>query len=250
MAQVGPNSTQVDPKLAPHRLLIAFDCVHVAVCSAKLAPGSLHESPNTGKIAACVPKLAPRWTKLGPKTAQSRTNTTPSEPKLATSWPQDCMKADISRTYVKPTNSLGKTMIFHHNPIQIPSKSDSNPIQIRSNPIQIRYKPIQSDQVRSKSVPNPIQTGPNPIQPGPNPDPDGPWPLHVGSGWSHQVGNHRESSEIIANHESANRMVYPLSKPKCVVLLYLSIDLSMYLLTFPIRRLHTGTTYGLHRKEI
>ena len=51
-------------------------------------------------------------------------------------------------------------MIFHHNPIQIPSKSDSNPIQIRSNPIQIRYKPIQSDQVRSKSVPNPIQTGP------------------------------------------------------------------------------------------
>ena len=160
MAQVGPNSTQVDPKLAPHRLLIAFDCVHVAVCSAKLAPGSLHESPNTGKIAPCVPKLAPRWTKLGPKTAQSRTNTAPSEPKLATSWPQDCMKADISRTYVKPTNSLGKTMIFHHNPIQIPSKSDSNPIQIRSNPIQIRYKPIQSDQVRSKSVPNPIQTGP------------------------------------------------------------------------------------------
>ena len=44
-------------------------------------------------------------------------------------------------------------MIFHHNPIQIPSKSDSNPIQIRSNPIQIRYKPI-------KSAPNPIQTGP------------------------------------------------------------------------------------------
>ena len=118
-------------------------------------------------------------------------------------------------------------MIFHHNPIQIPSKSDSNPIQIQSNPIKIRYKPIHSDQVRSKSVPNPIQTGPNPIQPGPNPiqagtnpDPDRsmatPGRIRMatpGRDSSELIRTHPKSSQIIANHESANRLVYPLSNP-------------------------------------
>ena len=88
----------------------------MAVCSAKLAPGSLHESPNTGKIAACVPKLAPIWTKLGPKTAQSRTNMGPGELELATSWPRDCMKDGRSKTPKKPKrnaeNIAGPSVYF------------------------------------------------------------------------------------------------------------------------------------------
>ena len=49
---------------------------------------------------------------VGPKTVQSRTKMAQDKPKLGTSWPQDCMRADISQTFIKLTKSNGKTMIF------------------------------------------------------------------------------------------------------------------------------------------
>ena len=111
---------------------------------------------------------------------------------------------------------------------QFVPRSDSNPIQAESNPVQ--SNPIRSKPIQDRSNPTQIHIR------------IGPWPLQVGSGWSHQVGNHRNPSEIIRNHpKPSGRKPFGLSigQSKCVVLLYLSIYLSIYLLTFPIRRLHT-----------
>ena len=69
---------------------------------------------------------------VGPKTVQSRTKMAPGKLKLATSWPQDCMKADISQTCIKPTNSLGKTMILCIPHAQFASKMAQVRTKIRS----------------------------------------------------------------------------------------------------------------------
>ena len=77
----------------------------------------------------------------------------PGKLKLATSWPQDCMKADISQTCIKPTNSLGKTMILCIPHAQFASKMAQVRTKIRS----------KSDPSRSKSDPsgsNPTQSSP------------------------------------------------------------------------------------------
>ena len=57
-------------------------------------------------------QVGPKMDEAAPHMAQNRTNIAPGELKLATSWPRDCMKADISHTYVKLTNSFGKPMIW------------------------------------------------------------------------------------------------------------------------------------------
>ena len=104
-----------------------------------------------------------------------------------------------------------------------------NPIQSVPNPIQPNPNPIQ---IRSMGGPWPLQVGSGSVHSHSKSDPDGPWPLHVGSGWSHQVGNHRKPSETIRNHpKSSERKPIGLSivQAKCVVLLYLYIDISIYL---------------------
>ena len=80
---------------------------------------------------------------VGPKTVQSRTEMAPGKLKLVTSWHQDCMKADISQTCIKPTNSLGKTMILYIPHAQFASKMAQVRTKIRS----------KSDPSRSKSDP-------------------------------------------------------------------------------------------------
>ena len=166
----------------------------------------------------------------------------PGKLKLATSWPQDYMKADISQTYIEPTNSLGKTMILCIPHAQFASKMAQVRAKIRSKSDPSRSKPIQAD-------PNPIQADPirpNPVPSDPKSDPDrsmaapsririGPWPLQVGSGWPRHVGTHRNSSQLIATHpKSSERKPIGLSivQAKCVVLLdrsiYLYIDICIY----------------------
>ena len=125
-----------------------------------------------------------------------------------------------------------------------------NPIQSVPNPIQPGPNPIQ---IRSMGGPWPLQVGSGSVHSHSKSDPDGPWPLHVGSGWSRPVGNHRKPSQTIRNHpKSSERKPTGLSivQAKCVALLYLFIYLSIYLLTFPSRRLHTGTTYALRPTRI
>ena len=59
----------------------------------------------------------------------------PGELKLVTSWLQYCMKADISQTYIKLTNSLGKTMISHIPYAQFASKM----AQVRTKSVPYRF---------------------------------------------------------------------------------------------------------------
>ena len=150
---------------------------------------------------------------VGPKTAQSRTDMAPVELKSARSWPQYCMKADISHEYIKHTNSLGKTMIYCIPLGQFVSKMAQIRAKIRfkSDPSRVKPNPIQS---------NPFQTDPRPIQSDPNPHPDRsmatPGRIRMarpGRDSSETSASHPKSVQIIRNHESANRLVYPLSFP-------------------------------------
>ena len=150
---------------------------------------------------------------VGAKTAQSRTDMAPVELKLATSWPQDCMKADISHECIKHTNSLGKTMIYYIPHGQFASKMAQIRAKIRfkSVPSRVKPSPIQS---------NPFQTDPRPIQSDPIPHPDRsmatPGRIRMvtpGRKSSELIRNDPKSSEIIANHPNANRLVYPLVNP-------------------------------------
>ena len=70
---------------------------------------------------------------VGPKMAQSRPDMAPVELKLATSWPEDCMKADISHEYIKHTNSLGKTIIYYILHGQFASKMAQIRAKLRSS---------------------------------------------------------------------------------------------------------------------
>ena len=144
--------------------------------------------------------------------------------KLATSWPQDCMKADISHEYIKHTNSLGKTMIYCIPHGQFASKMAQIRAKIRfkSDPSRVKPNPIRS---------NPFQTDPRPIQSDPNPHPDRsmatPGRIRMvtpGRKSSEMIRTYPKSSQIIRNHpKSSGRKPFGLSigQSKCVVLLYL-----------------------------
>ena len=74
-------------------------------------------------LVRCIcAQVGPKMDHIGHKMAQSRTDMAPVELKLATSWPEDCMKADISHECIKHTNSLGKTMIPYIPHAQFASK--------------------------------------------------------------------------------------------------------------------------------
>ena len=67
-------------------------------------------------------QVGPKMGEVGPKTVQSRTDMAPGGLKFASSWPQDCIKADISQTWIKRTKSIGETMIFRFPHAQLASK--------------------------------------------------------------------------------------------------------------------------------
>ena len=67
-------------------------------------------------------QVGPKMVEVGAKTVQSRTEMAPGKLKLVTSWPQDCMKADISQTSIKPAKTNGKTMISRIPQAQFASK--------------------------------------------------------------------------------------------------------------------------------
>ena len=74
----------------------------------------------------------------------------PGRLKLAISWPEYCMKADISHTYIKPTNSFGKPMVCCIPHDQFASKMAQDRDKIRPRSDQSRSKP---NSIRSKSDP-------------------------------------------------------------------------------------------------
>ena len=131
----------------------------------------------------------------------------PGELKLATSWPRDCMKADISHTYIKPTNSLGKPMIcciphaqFASKVAQVrakirsksdPSRSRPDPIRFKSDPS--RSNPIQSGPIRSKS-------GSGSVHGHSRSDPDG----HARS---EITATHPNPSQIIPTHPKSSQII-------------------------------------------
>ena len=138
--QDGPNSRQDPiqltlswPKLAPNRLHIPFDRLHVALGSPKLTVRWLHKSSSRHQVRLICAQIGPKMDEVGPKMAQSRTDMAPVELKLATSWPQDCMKADISHEYIKPTNSFWRTMIYYIPHAQFASKMAQIRAKIRAS---------------------------------------------------------------------------------------------------------------------
>jgi len=180
----------------PSRPHIAFDRLHVTLGWPKLAPRWPHETPSWHQDRPSCAQVGPKMGEVGPKTVQSRTDMAPGGLKFASSWPQDCIKADISQTCIKPTNSFGKTMIFRFPHAQFASKmaQDRSKIRSKSTP--------------SRSEPDPIRS--NPVQSDPNPDPDR---SMATPGRIRMVTPGRESPEIIATHPNANRLVYPLVNP-------------------------------------
>ena len=82
--------------MLPNRFHIPVDRLHVAVGLPKLAVRWLHKSLSRHQVRLICAEVGPKMDKVGPKTAQSRTDMAPVELKMATSWPEDCMKADIS----------------------------------------------------------------------------------------------------------------------------------------------------------
>ena len=106
---VDPRWAQVGAKSGP----VPFDRLHVALGLPKLTVRWIRKSPSRHHYSLICAEVGPKMDEVGPKTAQSRTDMAPVELKLATSWPEDCMKADISHECIKHTNSLGKTMIYY-----------------------------------------------------------------------------------------------------------------------------------------
>ena len=108
VANVGQKSAQVRPQPTPSRPHIAFDRLHVTLGWPKLAPRWPHETPSWHQDRSSCAQVGLKMGEVGPKTVQSTTDMAPGGLKFASSWPQDCMKADISQTCIKPTNSFGK----------------------------------------------------------------------------------------------------------------------------------------------
>ena len=77
-------------------------------------------------------QVGPKMVEVGAKTVQSRTEMAPGKLKLVTSWHQDCMKADISQTCIKPPTTNGKTMISRIPQAQFASKMAQVRTKIRS----------------------------------------------------------------------------------------------------------------------
>ena len=137
--QDGPNSCQ-DPiqltasglKLAPNRFHIPFDRLHVALGWPKLTVRWLHKSASRHEYSLICAEVGSKMDEVGPQTVQSKTDMAPVELKLATSWPQDCMKADISHEYIKHTNPPRTTMIDYIPHVQVASKMAQIRAKIRS----------------------------------------------------------------------------------------------------------------------
>ena len=126
-----PNQ-QVSPQPMPSRLHIAFDRLHVTPGWPKLAPRWPHEMPSWHQDRPICAQVGAKMGEVGPKPVQSRTDMAPGGLKFASSWPQYCIKADISQTYIKHTNSQGKTMIFRFPHAQFASKMAQDRSKIRS----------------------------------------------------------------------------------------------------------------------
>ena len=108
-----PKLTPNRPKLAPTRFHIPFDRLHVALGWPKLTVRWLHKSASRHEYSLICAEVGSKMDEVGPQTVQCRTDMAPVELKLATSWPQDCMKADISHEYIKYANSRWKTMDYY-----------------------------------------------------------------------------------------------------------------------------------------
>ena len=64
----------------------------------KFAPKSLPDGPSWRQDGSMCAQVGPKMDEVGPKTVQSRANMPPNELSLVTSWSQECMKADRSKT--------------------------------------------------------------------------------------------------------------------------------------------------------
>ena len=128
-----PKLTASGLKLAPNRFHIPFDRLHVALGWPKLTVRWLHKSASRHEYSLICAEVGSKMDEVRPEMAQGRTDMAPVELKLATSWPQDCMKADISHEYIKYTSSRWKTMDYYIPHGQFASKMAQIRAKIRAS---------------------------------------------------------------------------------------------------------------------